>query len=112
MGRTATVLEKQKILKKRNQIKRQKQSKEALRNERRENEQMKRELYIAEARTHTVAPKYIQHLLPNICTLKALSSFRSYYHSVAFCRLMLLKRPTKPSARELSEKYGKGGVNP
>ena len=32
--------------------------KEALRNEGRENEQMKRELYIAKARMHTVAPKY------------------------------------------------------
>ena len=58
MGRTATALEKQKLSKKRNRVKKQKQLKETLRNERRENEQMKRELYIAKARMHTIAPKY------------------------------------------------------
>ena len=58
MGRTATALEKRKLSKKRNRIKKQKQLKEALRNEKRENERMKRELYIAKARMHTVALKY------------------------------------------------------
>ena len=58
MGRTATALEKQKLSKKRNKIKKQKQLKVALRTERRENEEKKRELYIAKARMHTVAPKY------------------------------------------------------
>ena len=90
MGRTATS-EKRKLSKKRNRIKKQKQLKEALRNERRESEQMKGELCIAKARKHTVAPKYnptsttkhmsaesskqFQKLLPN-CSILSFDVFK------------------------------------
>ena len=58
MGRTATTLEKQKLSKKRNRIKKQKRWKENMCNKKRKNERMKRELDVSKARMHKVAPKY------------------------------------------------------
>ena len=60
MGRNAADLEKWKLSKKSYRIKKQKQLKESLRNEKRKNERMKRELDFVKARMDNVAPKYNQ----------------------------------------------------